>query len=194
MSLRQNVNYIKDEFNNNEKMLEGLIRFEKWFKHYKIPIIVLVAALISWFVVYNIMSYYQEKQQLKIANFYEKALLGDEMAIQSLKQSQSKLYDLYLFQKALSSNDQVILEQLQSSKDLIIAKFSKYQNASLNRNIEVLNLQDSTEFGYLQAAFLEIEKGNFKEAKNILEKIQNNSPTKDIANALEHLTIKGIKE
>lgn len=194
MSLRQNVNYIKDEFNNNEKMLEGLIRFEKWFKHYKIPIIVLVAALISWLVVYNIMSYYQEKQQLKIANFYEKALLGDEMAIQSLKESQSKLYDLYLFQKALFANDKATLEQLQSSKDPIIAKFSKYQNASLNRNIEVLNLQDSTEFGYLQAAFLEIEKGDFKEAKNILEKIQNNSPTKDIANALEHLTIKGIKE
>lgn len=153
MSLRQNVNYIKDEFNNNEKMLEGLIRFEKWFKHYKIPIIVLVAALISWLVVYNIMSYYQEKQQLKIANFYEKALLGDEMAIQSLKQSQSKLYDLYLFQKALSSNDQVILEQLQSSKDPIIAKFSKYQNASLNRNIEVLNLQDSQSLAIFKLLF-----------------------------------------
>lgn len=194
MSLEQNVHYIKDELNNNEKILEGLIRFESWFKRYKILIVVLLATLVSWLVVYNIMNYYQEKQQLKIANFYEKALLGDEIAIQSLKESQSKLYDLYLFQKALSSNDKATLEQLQSSKDPIIAKLSKYQNASLNHNIEVLNLQDSTEFGYLQAAFLEIEKENFKEAKNILEKIQNNSPTKDIANSLEHLTIKGMKE
>ncbi|MDE5603378.1 MAG: hypothetical protein K2I71_05610, partial [Helicobacter sp.] len=145
MSLQQNVDYIKNELNNNEKMLEGLIRFEGWFKHYKIPIIVLVVALVSWLVVYNIMSYYQERQKLKIANFYEKALLGDEVALEALKQSQSRLYDLYLFQKALSSNDKTILEQLQSSKDPIIAKFSKYQNASLNRNIEILDRQDSTE-------------------------------------------------
>ena len=46
MSLKQNVNYIKEEINSDEKMLEGLIRIESWYKRYKIPLIILVALLV----------------------------------------------------------------------------------------------------------------------------------------------------
>ena len=81
---------------------------------------------------------------------------------------------------------------MESSKDSIIAQFSKLQNASLSQNLNALDSKESGDFGYLQAAFLEIQAGKTQEAKVILSKIQNDSPVRDFANALEHLSIQGI--
>ena len=67
------------------------------------------------------------------------------------------------------------------------------QNASLEKNLAVLNSKDSGDLGYLQAAFLEIQAGNTQKAKEILSKIKNDSPIRDLANALAHFSIKGTK-
>lgn len=194
MSLKQNVNYIKEEINNDEKMLEGLIRFEGWFRRYKIPLVVIAVLLVLFGIGYSANNYYQESQKEKNAQLYQKAILGDEAALASLKESKSLLYDLYLYQKALKENDTTTLKALESSKDPMIAKLSKQQNQSLNQDLAGLNSKDSNELGYLEAAFLEIKKGNTKEAKAILAKVPNDSAIKEIANSLEHLTIKGISD
>ena len=191
MSLKQNVDFIKEEMSNDEKMLESLIRFEGWFKRYKIPLIALLVGIVVLIFGYMGNNYYQENQQQKLSNLYEEALKGDENAITSLKNSQSRLYDLYLFQKALESNDKETLKKLESCKDPIIAQFAKSQNASLNQDLNTLDSKESGDFGYLQAAFLEIQAGKSKEAKVILSKIQNDSPIRDFANALEHLSVQG---
>lgn len=191
MNLKQNVDFIKEEMSNDEKMLEGLIRFESWFKRYKTPLIALLVGVIVFALGYMGNNYYQENKQQELSRLYEKALKGEENAITSLKNSQSKLYDLYLFQKALKDNDKESLKSLESSKDPIIAQFSKVQNASLNSNLSILDSQEANDFGYLQAAFLEIEAGRIQEAKVILSKIQNDSLVRDFANALEHLSIQG---
>ena len=96
MSLKQNVDYIKEEINNDEKMLESLIRFEGWFKRYKIPLVIVTAFLVILGVGYSVNGYYQEQQKEKNSSLYQRALLGDEVAIASLKDSKSLLYDLYL--------------------------------------------------------------------------------------------------
>ena len=192
MSLKQNVDYIKEEINNDEKMLESLIRFEGWFKRYKIPLVIVTAFLVLLGVGYSVNRYYQEQQKEKNSSLYQKALLGDEVAIASLKDSKSLLYDLYLYQKALKEENAAMLKELESSKDPMIARLSKQQNISLKEDLKELNSQDSNELGYLEAAFLEIKKGNTKEAKAILAKIPNDSAIREIANSLEHLTIKGI--
>ncbi|WP_297578265.1 hypothetical protein [uncultured Helicobacter sp.] len=191
MSLKQNVDFIKEEMSNDEKMLESLIRFEGWFKRYKILLIALLIGIVVLAFGYMGNNYYQENQQQKLSNLYEEALKGDENAIISLKNSQSRLYDLYLFQKALESNNKETLKKLESCKDPIIAQFSKSQNASLNQDLNTLDSKESGDFGYLQAAFLEIQASKSKEAKVILSKIQNDSPIRDFANALEHLSIQG---
>lgn len=192
MSLKQNVNFIKEEMGNDEKMLVGILRLESWFKRYKIPLIALVIGVMILSLGYIGNNYYQEKKQQEISSLYEKSLIGDKNAIVALKNSQSKLYDLYLFQKAVETNDKEILKTLESSKDPIIAKFAKTQNASLNQNLDILNSQASNDFGYLQAAFLEIQAGKIQEARAILSKIQNDSLVRDFANALEHLSIQGV--
>ncbi|TLD84034.1 hypothetical protein LS70_004300 [Helicobacter sp. MIT 11-5569] len=192
MSLKQNVDYIKEEMNNDEKMLEGLLRFESWFRRYKTAIFTLLGIIVVASVGYAGNTYYQEKQQQALAQSYEKALKGDESALATLKDSKSRLYDLYLFQNALKTNDAAVLKTLESSKDSIIAQFAKTQNASLSKDINTLNSKNSGDFGYLQAALLEIQAGNSQKAREILVKIKNDSPIRDLANALTHLSIKGI--
>ena len=179
MSLEQNIHYIKEEFNKDEKLLASMIRFEKWIKRYKIYLIILAVFILGSIIIYTANEYYQEYQQQQISKLYDKSLLGDEESIQKLKQSQSKLYDLYLLKQAITNNNENSLDYLQSSsKDPFIAKLAKYQNASLKRDIRTLALKDSTELGYLEAAFLDIQKGNLQEARDILIKIQTTIPTK----------------
>lgn len=193
MSLKQNVEYIKEEINNDEKMLEGLLRLESWFKRYKAVLLTSFGILVVAIIGYIGNSYYQENKQQNLANAYEKALKGDEEALKALKDSKSRLYDLYLFQGALKSNDVSTLKTLESSKDPVIALFAKTQVASLEKNLNALNSQKAGDFGYLQAALLEIQAGNLQQAREILSKIKNDSPIRDLANALTHLSIKGIQ-
>ncbi|PZT48031.1 hypothetical protein B6S12_06085 [Helicobacter valdiviensis] len=187
MSMKQNLNFIKEEINNDEKMLEGLIRFEGWFKRYKIPLIALAVFVILLGIGYYANGIYTNMQNEKNYNFYSQALQGDEKALNSLKESKSKLYDLYLFKNAIGNNDSKTLKSLESSKDPIIARFAKAQNASLNKDTSTLSQNSLGEFALLEAAYLQIQKGDFKAADAILLKIPDNSPTKEIANALTHL-------
>ncbi|MBX7490903.1 hypothetical protein [Helicobacter turcicus] len=192
MSLKQNVKYIKEEMNNDEKMLESLLRLESWFRRYKTLLFALLGIATIAIAGYVGNNYYQENRQQTLANAYEKALKGDEAALTILKDSKSRLYDLYLFQNALKNQDSTTLKTLESSKDPLIAQFAKVQNASLNKDLNVLNSQSAGDFGYLQAALLEMQAGNAQKAREILEKIKNDSPLRDIANALTHFSLKGI--
>ncbi|MDY5556721.1 MAG: tetratricopeptide repeat protein [Helicobacter sp.] len=193
MNIKQNVDYIKEEMQNDEKMLESALRLESWFRRNQKPLIALVVILVLFGIGYSANTWYQANTQQKISNYYENALKGDESAITALKESKSNLYDLYRFKQALKNNDTESLKALESSKDSIIAQFAKMQNASLEKNLTALNSKDSGDLGYLQAAFLEIQAGNMQKAKEILSKIKNDSPIKELANTLAHFSIKGTK-
>lgn len=193
MSIQQNVDYIKEEMKNDEKMLEGLLRLESWFRKYKKTLIVLVSIIIIAVVGYVGNSYYKEHKQQHLAFVYEQAIKGDEKAVLELKDSKSRLYDLYVFQNAIKDSNVEALKVLSHSKDPMIARLSAVQSASLQNNLKELDSKEAGDIGYLQAAFLEIKVGNLQQSKEILTKIPNDSPIKDLANALEHLSIKGIQ-
>ena len=50
MSLKQNVEYIKEGIDNDEKMLEGLLRFEGWFKRNKNLLIAIAILIVFGFI------------------------------------------------------------------------------------------------------------------------------------------------
>ena len=191
MSLKQNVEYIKEGIDNDEKMLEGLLRFEGWFRRNKNIIIALVILILFGFIGYEGNKIYTQNKENKIALAYENALNGDKTALETLKSSKSKLYDLYQFQEALKNKDIKTLKALGDSKDLMIAKLAKYQYATLSKNQQALITDDLETLGYLQSALIDIQNKKYKEAKQTLEKIQNNPQTGEIANALGHLNIQG---
>lgn len=191
MSLKQNVEYIKEGIDNDEKMLEGLLRFEGWFKRNKNLLIAVAILIVFGFIGYEANKIYADNKSEKNAKAYEMALKGDEKSMEMLKNSKSKLYDLYRFQNAVSSKDINTLKELQSSKDAMISKLAKYQYATLSKDSQALMDNDLESLGYLQNALIQIQNGKYKEAQEALNKAQNNPQTEEIANALKHLNLKG---
>ena len=186
LNLKQNVEFVKTEMQNDEKMLVGIFKFESFLRRHKKSIIAFIAIFILATIGHYANIYYQNYKADKLSSAYEAAL-------KILEDSKSKLYDLYIFQKAIKDSNKEALEKLQNSKDPLIAQFATMQSASLSENIKGLDSKAAGDFGILQAAFLELKASNTTKAREILSKIPNDSPIREVANALEHLTIKGIK-
>ncbi|MGP1449864.1 MAG: hypothetical protein ACTTJS_01895 [Wolinella sp.] len=199
MSLKENVNYIKEEIGQEEKMLEGLIRFEGWFKKYKLPLLALTGLIVATIIGSSGYEYLKEREAQKISAIYSKLLENpdDSALLAKLKSSGSTLYELFLFHKGSQNSDKAILEGLKDSKDEIIASLAAYQLASLSKDSSQLatyTQKDKTLFGdlaFMGRAYLLMGEGKIAEANEILQKIPADSPIKSVAKFLEHYTLKG---
>ena len=68
MNIKQNVDYIKEEMQNDEKMLESALRLESWFRRNQKPLIALVVILVLFGIGYSANTWYQANTQQKISN------------------------------------------------------------------------------------------------------------------------------
>lgn len=190
MDFKKGLGYIKQEIDTNEKMLESAFRIESVLRKYKTPLIIIITAIIVFLVGYNANNYYKEIKQEEFSKLYTLALKDDKDAIKKLEESQSHLYDLYLFQRAIKTEDIDTLKKLENSKVSLIAQLSRYQSASIEKNKDALK-DSNIDLGKLQAALIDIQNKNLNEAKTILNSIPDDSFVKDISRELEHLSIKG---
>lgn len=190
LDFKKGLGYIKEEIDSNEKMLEGVFRLESVLRKYKMPLIAIIVAIIVFTIGYTANSYYRENKQQELSNLYTLALQDNKEAIVKLEESKSSLYDLYLFQKAIKTQDLETLKQLKNSKVDILAKFASYQSASIEKNKKELK-SSSIDFAKLQIALLDIQEKNINEARIMLDQVPNDSFVKEIAKELEHLSIKG---
>lgn len=199
MSLKENVSYIKEEIGQEEKMLEGLIRFEGWFRRYKTLLLSALALLVALWVGLEGYGWYKEHQAQKANALYEQLLQNptDAALAQELQKSGSELYELFLFHKASQKSDTEALSALQGSKNEIIASLASYQIASLSKDsqkLEAYTQKEGVLFGDLALmgrAYLLMQEGKIEEAKVALDKISVDSPIKGVAKFLEHFTAKG---
>lgn len=192
MSVENNVKYIKEELSNDEKMLEGLLRFEEWYKKYRKVILTLCVIAIVVLAGWLLYDYIHTKQQESNYLAYETLVKNpeDAQAKEKLSKSNSKLWDLWQFSEAIKNGDIQMLEQLKGSKDFMIAHLASYQLASLKQDSQSLQT-NSSDLAQLQAAFLLLPKDK-ELAQKLLVKIPATSSAKEISNTLNHLSIKGL--
>ena len=69
MSIKENVDYIKSELSSEEKLLEGFVKSERFFKKYKNLLIALVVAIVLGSIFYVVKKSFDE------SNKYESNLL-----------------------------------------------------------------------------------------------------------------------
>lgn len=199
MSLKENVNYIKEEIGQEEKMLEGLIRFEGWFRRYKTPLLGALTLLLAAWIGSAGYAWYQENRAQKASAIYEKLLKdpSQDALKAELAALSPELHELFLFQQASQKGEKAALEALKDSKNPIIASMVAYQLASLAGEASSLASYTAKEgvlFGDLarvSEAYLLFKEGKNAEAKGALEKVALDSPIKGIARFLEHY---GVKE
>ena len=187
MSIKENVDYIKSELSSEEKLLEGFVKSERFFKKYKNLLIALVVAIVLGSIFYVVKKSFDESNKyesnLLLNSYLEK---GDEKALEDLKNKNKSLYEVALYLKAKKDEKSVEIS-LPILKELLEFELAKKDN-----NLEALDklsmkgdflLKDYELFN--KALILTNEK-KYQEAKDTLAKISNDSRTIELVNLLNH--------
>lgn len=188
MSIKENVDYIKEELSSQERFLENFVKGERFFKKYKILIFAFIAIVILGGIGLVIKNNIDESNKLKANIAFNKVLENstDALALEELKNTNKKLYEVALFLQAKKENKPVDIDLP------LLKELSKYQMALTNNNVdELTNLSMQNdfllkEFAIFNKALLLSNEGKYDDAKAALQLIPSTSKAFELANLLNH--------
>ncbi|MFK5881531.1 MAG: hypothetical protein QM482_04905 [Sulfurospirillum sp.] len=188
MSLKENINSIKEEIGAEEQFLESIIKGERFYKKYKRQIQVSVVAIILFAIGYTGYGILKDRN-LRISNEAYETLSkapNNKDALATLKDKNPSLYKVFLFKEAIKTNNIEKLETLSKDKDSeLLSDLSLYQIAQL-KNSKVVNSKLLKGFSLLEEGFDLLKNGKITEAKLKFAQIDPNSPLSKIVKNLEH--------
>lgn len=188
MSLKENLDGIKQEIGAEEQFLESVIKTEIFYKKYKRQVQFGVALLVIVAIGYTSFNYMQQRN-LRLSNVaYEKLLLNpkDNDALLTLKNKNKALYNAYLFRIAISKNDTAKLEELSKNKnENFLADLSSYQLSQIKNSKEV-NSELLKGFALLESGYDLLKEGKIAQAQLKFAQISTNSPLYKIVKNLSH--------
>lgn len=199
MSIKEQVEFAKEELTQDEKLLEGLIKVERFYKKNRLAILAFSISFVIGGIGYGVMEYVKEQQLLKANSALLKLQSNpsDTNALKVLKENNPALAELFLLKEATISGDIKTLEELVKSKDETISDLAMYHIAIFKNSLSQIKeyrLKSSAllkDLATFDEAYLLYKNGKVDEAKNILAQISEVSPVKSVAKMLEHYGIKG---
>ncbi|QOP45952.1 tetratricopeptide repeat protein [Sulfurimonas paralvinellae] len=198
MSLKENIEMVKDELNSEEKFFEKAVITERFVKKYKKPLIGAVVAIVV-IVVANLGYQASEQNRIESANETLAQLQknpADKLALAQLETLSPALHDVWVYSQAVSQKNTDELEKLKNSKALIVNDVSSYEAAELKEDVASLeNYSEQQKAIYkdlatVMSAVLLMQEGKIDEAHDKLEMIGANSPLAQVASALMHYGVK----
>ncbi|HEX5670278.1 MAG TPA: hypothetical protein VFX66_01980 [Sulfuricurvum sp.] len=198
MSIKENIQTLKDELSSEEKFFESAIRTERFVKKYQKPLMVSVISLL--FIVAGAIAY-QAYDQSKIdnSNIALNTLLtnpNDTAALKTLSQENAPLYDLYTLSNAIKKGDVKTLQSLEKSEALAVADIASYEVAVLNNDQNALEEYTKKQgavyqdLALIDTAVLSIQKGDTKSVQSKLALIKEDSVMYPVAQMLSHFGVK----
>ena len=136
MSLKENIEMVKEELNSEEQFFEKAVQTERFVKKYKKPLIGFVTVAILAIVggsAYNI-TVENKIDQSNVALNILMVDASDTAAQEQLKSLNPKLFDVWSLSQALKSKDQDALRQLQSSEALVVADLAEYELSAIQED------------------------------------------------------------
>uniref|UniRef100_UPI004047D287 hypothetical protein n=1 Tax=Aliarcobacter sp. TaxID=2321116 RepID=UPI004047D287 len=188
MSIKENVDYVKEELSSQEKFLESFVKGERFFKKYKTLIIAFIGIAVVGTIGIIIKSNIDESNKLEANLAFNKVLKNsnDKEALDVLKAKNEKLYEIALFIQAKKDNKSVEINVP------YLKELAKYEDALINKNIEELNtlsMQNDfllKEFAIFNKALILSNEGKYEEAKTTLKLVPETSKAFELANLLNH--------
>lgn len=187
MSIKENVDYIKSELSSEEKLLEGFVKSERFFKKYKNLLIALIIAIVIGSIIYFVKKSFDESNKyesnLLLNNYLEK---GDEKALQSLKDKNNSLYEIALYLKARQDGKSAEISLP------ILKELSEFELAKNKNDIEAIDKLSMKgdfllkDYALFNKALILANEGKYQEAKDTIAKISNDSRTIELVNLLNH--------
>ena len=190
MSIKDDVNYIKNELSSEEKFLESFVKTERFFKKYKKLIVVLIIAVIIGSIAFLVKTKLDEKNlyeaNIALSNFLEN---GNQNSLKQLKEKNRDLYEiaLYLDAKNEFKNADINLKYLKELLD--------FQVALLNSNQSELDLVSKKadfllkDYAIFNQALILVNNQKYAEAREILGKISQDSRAFELATLLKHYLV-----
>ena len=190
MSIKDDVNYIKNELSSEEKFLESFVKTERFFKKYKKLIVVLIITVIVGSIAFLVKTKLDEKN-LYEANIALSSFLknGNQNSLDELKEKNRDLYEvaLYLDAKNEFKNADINLKYLKELLD--------FQVALLNSNQSELDLVSKKadfllkDYAIFNQALILVNNQKYAEAREILGKISQDSRAFELATLLKHYLV-----
>ena len=188
MSLKDNINFIKEDISTEEKFFEGFFKVEKIWAKYKKAIIALVSLTVIGFIGTNVSEYLNTQNNIKANNAFNSLVKNpsDSIAMENLKSTNPKLLEIaqYLISQKDNKSEVYNLE--------FIKEISEFNIASKNQDIESINkvILNSTfllkEYAIFQKALIQALNENFVDAKETLKLIPQISPIYELSSKLNH--------
>ena len=198
MSLKEDLEMVKDELSSEEKFFEKAVVTEKFVKKYKKAIIGSVVAVVV--IVAGDIAYELNKQRtLASANEALMTLQKDPKntaALSRLESLSPALHDVWLYSQAVVAQDVKTLEKLQTSKAMLLDDLATYEVAQNTQDVAKLESYAQTQnaiyrdLAQVEAALVYIQKGELTKAHSKLSMISVDSPLANVAKALMHYGVK----
>ncbi|RXK04692.1 hypothetical protein [Halarcobacter bivalviorum] len=191
MSLKENVDYVKNELSSEEKFLESFVKIERFYKKNKMIIILIAIVIIGLVIGMFATKQIQASNKLEANIAFNKVMENpkDTEAQNILKDKSLQLYEVALYAQALE-NGKFNDTELKYFKELVA-----YQKALEENSIEKLNTVSMEkdfllkEFAIFNKALLQAKEGKFEDAKATLKLIPADSQVNDLVTALNHYLV-----
>ena len=188
MSMKENVDFVKNELNSEEKFLEGFVKIERFYKKFKALIIGLVIILVVAFIAFGIKSYVDDKNTIASNIAFNKVISNpnDKDALNTLQESNSKLYEVALYLQAKKDG------KFQETNIPYLKELTQYQKALSDNNVKELNtlsMQNNfllKEFAIFNKALILVNEGKYEEARTALNLIPKSSKASELSSLLQH--------
>ncbi|MBA1432530.1 MAG: hypothetical protein FAF04_02785 [Epsilonproteobacteria bacterium] len=198
MSLKENIEMVKDELNSEEKFFEKAVMTERFVKKYKKPLIGFVAAIIL--VVAADLGYEaSEQNRIESANKTLEQLQknpADKLALDRLASLSPALHDVWIYSQAIAQKNAEDLQKLKNSKALLVNDIAVYEAAQYKEDLAALQEYSKKQnaiykdLGAVMSAVILMNEGKIDEAHDSLEMIGVDSPLAQVASALMHYGVK----
>ena len=198
MSLKTDIEMVKDELSSEEKFFEKAVVTEKFVKKYKKLMIGSVVAIVL-FVAGDMIYTANKQSKIDSANSALAQLQKDpknKAALASLETLSPALADVWLYSQAVATRDSATFEKLQKSKAMFVADLSTYELAQEKSDPKMLESYAAkkdaiyADLATVELALLLIEQNKIDLAHKKLEMITLNSPLSQVAKALMHYGVK----
>ena len=198
MSLKNDIEMVRQELNSEEKFFEKAVITEKFVKKYKstlIGTIVVIIIAVSANIAYEL----NKTSQIKAANETLILLMKnptDATSSARLESLSPALYDAWIYSQAVANKDIAALEALQTSKTFIVSDMAKYEVAQNSKDISKLDAYASIQnavygdLAVVQSAVILINEGKSEVAHQKLTTIKEDSSMYTVAKALLHYGVK----
>lgn len=198
MSLKENMDVLKEELSSEEKFFENAIRTERFVKRYQKPLMAGISALVL--IVAGAIGY-QAYSENKIQRSNEAFNLllknpADQAAQTALQNNNPQLFDVWKLSQAIAHKDPKQLQSLEHSQAFGVSDIALYESAVLGKDngaLEKYTKQQGAfykDLAILELAVKAIDEGKIDVAHQQVALISEESPVYAIAQSLNHYGVK----